>query len=187
MRQLSEEQLQFLRGPATRSWVYVSVDLGSVFGFTNGRERTFDGVEFKQGSMVELQYSYDEVVLTLPNENGQYTMRALSGGLHRKEVRVWFAPGDTRSLVPVIEPGYVEDDYYVLEDDMPPILEFSGHVSSIDRISDKVALIATRTLSRKFPMGRLLPPYANHLLRAGTSVGAFRAGHFILQGRFKRE
>ena len=94
-------------------------------------------------------------------------MPALLGTYQRKPVRIWWR-GVSESSYYVL-PGYVDEDY--IEGDGPiadPILLFTGNIEAISAIDDFITIGVARSIARLYPTMRIVPPFANHILRAGS-------------------
>lgn len=189
MRELTPSQERAVTGPVTKTWHYLSVELDQVMGYTNGKERVIEGIEYKKGHIGSLSYSAESASISIWNPDGIYTMDALMGKFYRNPVVIMTANGDNSGtdIKQLLEPDYVEPDYYETPlIGLEPIIVFSGHISDIERVDDYLHLVASRSLARKFPRGRIISPFANHTPRAGT-VFYIGSRRFIVEGRFKRE
>lgn len=186
MRDLTLDQRQALSGPGTYSWVYVSLELDEKLYMTNGKEREIDGNEYKKGLMGSVEHSHEQAVITIANPDGKYTMGAINGDFYRKEVVISVAPGDNTGFKQLLEPGYVEFDYYEQPSgNVLPIIDFSGHIAYIEDVSDYITVVAERSVARRFPRGRIVAPFANYVAQEGAVIN-FGSKVIRIESRLKR-
>lgn len=186
MRIVTPNQERVLTGRGVKSWVYVDVLLDEHLYMTNGKEREIGGAMYLKGIMGDIQESQDRAVIKVFNPDGKYTMPAINGDFYRNPVKIMVAPGDNTDWLQLLEPDYVEHDYYeqplVAVD---PILSFSGHISAVEEVSDYITIIASRGVARRFPRGRIISPFANYQAQDGAVIN-FGSKVIRIESRLKR-
>lgn len=186
MRAAGPEQKLALKGPITKTFHYVSVELDQMHFYAAGRERTIDGRLYKNGHLGLLEYSAESARFSIWNPDGIYTMRAINGEFYRNPVVVMAAPGDVSGLKPLLEPDYVEWDYYKRPfTDVAPLIEFTGHITGVEKVDDYITFTASRSAARTFPRGRIVSPFANFVPQTGAVIN-FGSKVIRIESRQKR-
>lgn len=186
MRQLTPAQERVLSGPGSRSWVYIDVLLDEHLYMTNGLEREINGSIYLKGILGGFDERQDQITFSIFNVDGRYTMPAINGDFYRNPVKIMVAPGDNTNFPQLLEPGFVELDYYEQPlANIEPILSFSGHISSVDEISDYITFTASRVVARRFPRGRIVAPFANYVAQEGAVIN-FGSRVIRVESRLKR-
>lgn len=187
MRVVTPDQDLVLKGPGTLSYYYVDLLLDEQLHMTNGKERDINGALYKNRIMGELSFSQQQAVIAVGNPDGIYTMRGINGDFYRNPVRIMSAPGDNTTRLQLLEPDYVEPDYY----EQPlaavdPIVEFSGHIAYVERVTENyIYFVASRNVARRFPRGRIISPYANYQAQSGAVIN-FGSKVIRIESRLKR-
>lgn len=170
MKALSPEVLSLLQRHAQNPCYLIEIELDEVLHLTTrdgGYE--YDSITYVGGKVQGLQVSQERASFGLINEDYKYTTPALLGAYQRAPVKIWWTDGRNQ-LQPLIEPGYVDDDYYIIPDQIDPILIFDGHVTQFSQITSVLGVVATRSAARRYPTLRVLPPIANFVKPEGSII-----------------
>lgn len=149
----------------------IVIELGETLHLTTmDADYVYEDTSYIAGQIVgDVQISQDQASFGLVNVDYQYTTPALTGVYQRAPVKIWWTDNENR-LPPLIEPGYVDDDYYIIPPQREPILLFDGHVSHFDQITSVLGIVASRSAARRYPTLRVLPPIANYVAPEGTVI-----------------
>lgn len=169
MKVLPSDIGSMLAGPVVEPCFLIELEMDELLFLSTRQRYEFGGKVYEPGHVQGLRIAQDQLTFGLINEEHRYTTSALMGVYHRAPVRVWLTDGIATSY-PLIEPGYVEDGYYIEEPRTPPILLFSGNVVQFSQITTVLGVVATRSAARSYPALRVLPPIANHVRPEGTQL-----------------
>lgn len=180
MIELDHVQTIEVERPITRPQYLLQVVLSSPVFLSSRKEIDADQeTVFQSGKLKLKSLSSHRCSFDVCNKDYQYTLPAITGDYMRGLVRVWWAYGDVGQQW---YPDEYEHDYEKQNEGIEPILVFEGEINSIDSVSEWLSLEAKRAPVSKFPKGRVLPPFANHLTPAG-SVFKFAGDTYRIETR----
>jgi len=167
MREFPPDTESLLSAHVVEPCFLIEITLDQVYRLSTRQSYEYAGLTFEPGKVLSLTIDLDRVTFAIVNEGHEHTTPALMGQYQRAPVRVWWVEG-REPRMPPIEPGYVEEGYYEVEDRNAPVLVFRGNVTDFNPIDLTLSITATRSAARRYPTKRVLPPVANFTRPEGT-------------------
>lgn len=170
MRALPQEVIdELFKNSDIRPCYLIEMKLGVDRKFSTGQEYELNGETYEAGQVQKLRLTQSSAQFGVINDNYAHTTPALNGNYQRAPVKVYWATGFPISP-PIVQPGYVADGYYNLDDRPAPVLLFDGNLDQFTQITTVLGVKATRSAVRSYPKLRVLPPLANYVRSEGALI-----------------
>jgi hypothetical protein len=171
MKFLTPNQMTVLAARVQQPRYLIEIELDQQYYLAVGETAEIGGNTYESGRVSGLNFNERSWTFDFFNENFEHTMPSLLGYYLRKPARLFLRTRDEAIYVDENGEAYADEDGVVYgTPESPPMVIFSGNISTVESIDDWLRIVVERNVGRRYPSQRIGPPLANYTRPAGSVI-----------------